>query len=86
MYDVNVMVYGPEGEDLGFNRVCTKEEVNEILKYYGNTEINVEELKDAKLSESKETCFCPYCMRMEFIKRRNQVYKCKECSNRYFVK
>lgn len=86
MYDVDVMVYGPEGEDLGFKRVCNKEEVNEILKYYGNTEITIKELKDAKLSESKETCFCPYCMRMEFIIKRNQVYICKECNNRYFVK
>lgn len=49
MYDVDVMVYGPEGEDLGFKRVCNKEEVNEILKYYGNTEITIKELKDAKL-------------------------------------
>lgn len=57
MYDVDVMVYGPEGEDLGFKRVCNKEEVNKILKYYGNTEIKIKELKDAKLSESKETKF-----------------------------
>lgn len=41
MYDVDLMVYGPEGEDLGFKRVCNKEEVNEILKYYGNTEITI---------------------------------------------
>lgn len=40
MYDVDVMVYGPEGEDLVIKRVCNKEEVNEILKYYGNTEKN----------------------------------------------
>lgn len=31
MYDVDVMVYGPEGEGLGFKRVCNKEEVNENL-------------------------------------------------------
>lgn len=86
MYDVDVMVNGHEGEGLGFKRVCNKEEVNEILKYYGNTEITKKELKDAKLSESKETCFCLYCMKMEFIKKRNQVYTCKECNNRYFVK
>ena len=49
MYDVDVMVYGPEGEDLGFKIVCNKEEVNEILKYYGNAEITIKELKDAKL-------------------------------------
>lgn len=86
MYDLDVMVYGPEGENRGFKRVCNKEEVNEILKYYGNTEITIKEPKDVKLSESKETCFCPYCIKMEFIKKRIQVYTCKECNNRYFVK
>lgn len=75
-----------EKTDLGFKRVCNKEELNEILKYYCNTEITIKELKDAKLSELKETCFCPFCMRIEFIKKRNQVYTCKECNNRYFVK
>lgn len=86
MYDVDVMVYGPEGEDLGFKRVCNKEELNQILRCYDKTELSIKEILNAKLSESKETCFCPYCMRMEFIKKRNQVYTCKECNNRYFVK
>lgn len=86
MYDVDVMVYGPEGEDLGFKRVCNKEELNQILRCYDKTELSIKEIPKAKLSESKETAFCPYCMRMEFIKKRNQVYTCKECNNRYFVK
>lgn len=85
MYDVDVFVYGPEGEDLGFKRVCSKEEVEQILRCYDSSEVSIKEIPNAKLSESKETCFCPHCMRMEFVKEKNKVYTCKECGKRFFV-
>lgn len=59
MYDVNVFVYGPEGEDLSFSRICNKEELNELLKCYDKNDLNVKEIPNARLSESMETCFCP---------------------------
>lgn len=86
MYDVNVFVYGPEGEDLSFSRICSKEELNELLKCYDKNNLNVKEIPNARLSESMETCFCPYCMRMEFIKEGNVIRTCKECGRKYFVK
>lgn len=85
MYDVNVFVYGPEGEDLSFSRICNNEELNELLKCYDKNDLNVKEILNGRLSESMETCFCPYCMRMEFIKEKNKVYICKECGKRFFV-
>lgn len=85
MYDVTVFAYGPEGEDLSFSRICNKEELNELLKCYDKNDLNVKEIPNARLSESRETCFCPYCMRMEFIKEKNKVYTCKECGKRFFV-
>ena len=65
------MVYGPEGEDLGYKRYCSNE---------------YKELKEARYSESMETCFCPYCMRMEFMQGHKEIYTCKDCHNKYFVK
>ncbi len=85
MYDVNVFVYGPEGEDLSFSRICNKEELNELLKCYDKNDLNVKEIPNARLSESMETCFCPYCMRMEFIKEGNVIHICKECGRKYFI-
>ena len=81
MYDVNVFVYGTEGEDLSFSRICNKEELNELLKCYDKNDLNVKEIPNAKLSESMETCFCPYCMKWEFI-----IRTCKECGRKYFIK
>lgn len=86
MFDVNVFVYGPEGEDLSFNRICNKEELNELLKCYDKNDLNVKEISNAILSESMETSFCPYCMRMEFIKEGNVIRTCKECGRKYFIK
>lgn len=86
MYDVNVFVYGPEGEDLSFSRICNKEELNELLKCYDKNDLNVKEIPNSRLSESMETCFCPYCMRMEFIKEGNVIRTCKECGRKYFIK
>lgn len=86
MYDVDVFVYGAEGEDLSFSITCNKEEVNQLLKCYDRTDISVKEIPNAQLSESMETCFCPYCMRMEFIKERNIIRICKECGKKYFIK
>lgn len=86
MYDVNVFVYGPEGEDLSLSRICNKEELNELLKCYDKNDLNVKEIPNARLSESMETCFCPYCMRMEFIKEGNVIHTCKECGRKYFIK
>lgn len=57
MYDVNVFVYGPEGEDLSFSRNCNQEEVNQLLRCYDSSELSVKEIPNAKLSESMETCF-----------------------------
>ncbi len=53
MFDVDVFVYGPEGEDLGFKRVCSKEEVEQILRCYDSSEVSIKEIPNAKLSESK---------------------------------
>lgn len=86
MFDVNVFVYGPEGEDLSFNRICNKEELNELLKCYDKNDLNVKEISNARLSESMETSFCPYCMRMEFIKEGNVIRTCKEYGRKYFIK
>ena len=62
MYEVNVMVYGPEGEDLGYKRYCSNDELEQLLRTCDSSEIEYKELKEARYSESMETCFCPYCM------------------------
>ena len=86
MYEVNVMVYGPEGEDLGYKRYCSNDELEQLLRTCDSSEIEYKKLKEARYSESMETCFCPYCMRMEFIKEGNIVCTCKECGRKYFIK
>lgn len=86
MFDVNVFVYGPEGEDLSFNRICNKEELNELLKCYDKNDLNVKEIPNTRLSESMETSFCPYCMRMEFIKEENVIRTFKAFGRKYFIK
>ena len=86
MYEVNVMVYGPEGEDLGYKRYCSNDELEQLLRTCDSSEIEYKELKEAKYSESMETCFCPYCMRMEFMQGHKEIYTCKDCHNKYFVK
>ena len=60
--------------------------LNELLKCYDKNDLNVKEIPNARLSESMETCFCPYCMRMEFIKEGNVIRTCKECGRKYFIK
>lgn len=86
MYEVNVMVYGPEGEDLGYKRYCSNDELEQLLRTCDSSEIEYKELKEARYSESMETCFCPYCMRMEFMQGHKEIYTCKDCHNKYFVK
>lgn len=54
------------------------EELNELLKCYDKNDLNVKEIPNVRLSESMETCFCPCCMRMEFIKEGNVIHTCKE--------
>lgn len=56
------------------------------LKCYDKNDLNVKEIPNARLSESMETSFCPYCMRMEFIKEGNVIRTCKECGRKYFIK
>ena len=72
--------------NLSFSMICNKEELNELLKCYDKNNLNVKEIPNAKLSECMETCFCPNCMRMEFIKEGNIVHTCKECGRKYFIK
>lgn len=44
MYEVNVMSYGPEGEDLGYKRYCSNEELEQLLKTCDSSEIEYKEL------------------------------------------
>lgn len=57
MYEVNVMVYGPEGEDLGYKRYCSNDELEQLLRTCDSSEIEYKELKEARYSESMGTCF-----------------------------
>lgn len=59
MYKVNVMVYGV-GEDLGYKRYCSNDELEQLLRTCDSSEIEYKELKETRYSESMETCFCPY--------------------------
>ncbi len=85
MFDVNVFAIGPDGEDLSFERICNVEELSELKKCYDNSDLSVKEIPNAKMSQSNETCFCPYCMRMEFIKNHHFVGTCKACGQKYYV-
>ena len=44
MYEVNVMAYGPEGEDLGYKRYCSNEELEQLLRTCDSSEIEYKEL------------------------------------------
>ena len=59
MYEVNVMVYGV-GEDLGYKRYCSNDELEQLLRTCDSSEIKYKELKETRYSESMETCFYPY--------------------------
>lgn len=59
MYEVNVMVYGV-GEDLGYKRYCSNDELEQLLRTCDSSEIEYKELKETRYLESMETCFCPY--------------------------
>lgn len=43
MYEVNVMVYGV-GEDLGYKRYCSNEELEQLLRTCDSSEIEYKEL------------------------------------------
>ena len=60
MYEVNVMGYGPKGEDLGYKRYCSNDELEQLLRTCDSSEIEYKELKETRYSESMETCFYPY--------------------------
>jgi len=44
MYEVNVMVYGV-GEDLGYKRYCSNDELEQLLRTCDSSEIEYKELK-----------------------------------------
>lgn len=88
MYNVNIMVFGPEGEDLGYQRVCDKEELEKLLRTYDRSELLIEEIPEAKSSISGMTCFCPNCMRMYNIDAKHKDKKvmiCDECKKMFVV-
>lgn len=45
MYEVNVMVYGV-GEDLGYKRYCSNDELEQLLRTCDSSEIEYKELKE----------------------------------------
>lgn len=57
MYEIDVMVYGPKGEDLGYKRYCSNDELEKSLRTCDSSEIKYRELKEARYSKSMETCF-----------------------------
>lgn len=85
MFEASINILSPSGEELSYNLICNQSQLNEMLKKYDRNEISYRQIKKAKLSSSRETCFCPYCMKLEFFKEVNEVYTCKDCKNKYFV-
>lgn len=85
MYDVKISVYGPSGEDLSYRTVCDKQTLDELLRRYSQNEISYEALKNGDLSLSGETCFCPYCMKINETKKKKEVYICSSCGKKFVI-
>lgn len=43
MYEVNIMVYGPKGEDLGYKRYCSNDELEKLLRTCDSSKIALEQ-------------------------------------------
>lgn len=85
MFEVKVSIYGPEGEDLGYSAICDKAELDELLKTYNSGEISYKELPQGDISLSGETCFCPYCMKVQSIKKKQELYTCSSCGKKFVI-
>ena len=54
MYKVNVMVYGQDGENLGYKRYYSNDELGKLLRTCDSSKIEYKELKEARYSKSME--------------------------------
>lgn len=84
MYEVDVCFKDVNGSEVKFKEYCDKEELDLLLKYYKS--VNYEVLDEGLYSASKETCFCPECLKMEFIKKKKTIYTCKGCGKKFYIK
>lgn len=69
MFEASINILSPDGNELSYNLICNQDELNELLRKYDATELSYKRIMQAKLSASKETAFCPYCMKLEFINK-----------------
>lgn len=70
MFEASINILSPDGNELSYNLICNQDELNELLRKYDATELSYKRIMQAKLSASKETAFCPYCMKLEFINKK----------------
>lgn len=85
MFEASINILSPDGIELSYSLICNQDELNELLRKYDANELSYKRIMQAKLSASKETAFCPYCMKLEFIKDKNEIHVCKDCHKKYFV-
>lgn len=86
MYEVKIDILSPEGKELSYSLNCSETELQGLLRTYDDTEISYKKLQEAHLSQSKESCLCPYCMKLRFLRTlTKEVYECSDCHKKYFV-
>lgn len=63
MYEVNVMAYGPEGEDLGYKRYCSNDRLEQLLRTCDSSEI---EYKKLDIQNQWKLAFVLIKLKMEY--------------------
>ena len=86
MYKVEVMIEGPEGEDLSYTRYCDKDELRQMSYVYDRTEMSYVKIPDGIVSSDETMCQCPICHSWTKKVEKKKTYHCDSCQSDFYVK